>query len=351
MKAVRFDAYGGPEVLRYGDHPLPEVGRSDVLVRVLASCVTGWDLKLRSGVFPKLPGRRTWPLPMQPGRNAAGVVEAVGEDVRAFRPGDRVAGLVHPADPHSPLAIRGLGNLSTGVDYPGHTMFGGNAQYVSRPDTYWLPLPDTVGFQDAAAALWSYATSHRVLTDRLGARLGDCVLVTGASGGMGTATLDLARLMGVRTVAVTRSRAKEAFLRERGASEVLVLPRDDAPAAVRAAHDPLGLDGAVDYTGQHAMVRLGLDCLRPGGTMVVLAGEGSKEPLPVTTQDCIALELNLRGARASTVHDQRTVLRLLAEGGIRPAIHAVVPLSGIREAHVLLAKGEVTGRLIVDPWA
>jgi NADPH:quinone reductase-like Zn-dependent oxidoreductase len=352
MKAVRIFEHGGIDRLIYDEFPMPEVGEHDVLVRVTATTVSRWDIKYRIGEMKgALPGRRMFPLPMQPGRDTAGVVEAVGASVRRFRPGDRVVGLVHPANPMSPMTIRGLSNLSTEIDYPGHTMFGGNAQYVARPESYWLPLPDGVPEPLAAAAMWSYATSHRILNERLQARVGDTVLVVGGSGGMGSATLDLARLMGVHTVAVTRSERKLDFLRSLGASHVMIVPGDNVAAEIRAAGDTLGLDGAVDYSGDPVMQRLGVDVLRPGGTLVPVAGEGSSNPMPITSGDCVRLELNIRGARASTLHDQRTVLKLLAQGAIRPAIHSVMPLSEVRAAQQLLDSGEVSGRIVLDPWA
>ncbi len=349
MKAVRISRHGGVEVLEFGDHPEPEVRPRDVLVRVEASSVSGWDLKYRKGALPTLPGRRAFPLPMQLGRDAAGVVELVGGEVSRFKVGDRVVGLVHPANPASPLTIRGLGNLSTEIDYPGHTMFGGYAQYVARPETYWLPLPDSVRTADAAAAMWSYATAHRILRSRLEARLGDSVLVVGASGGMGSATLDLARAMGIRVVATTRSPAKSDFLRKQGASSVVALDGDTVPA-IRSLGGPLGLDGAVDFSGRPEMVRLAVDVLRPGGTLVVVAGEHSLEPLPITAMDCVRLELTLRGVRASTLDDQRTVVDALANGAIRPAVHDTLPLSRVREAHEMLEGGGVSGRILLDPW-
>jgi len=352
MKAVRIFRHGAVEELVYDDFPIPEVGEHDVLVRVLATTVSRWDIKFRIGEMKGgLPGRKMFPLPMQPGRDTAGVVEAVGSSVKTFRPGDRVVGLVHPANPMSPMTVRGLTNLSTDIDYPGHTTFGGNAQFVSRPESYWLPLPENVSPTLAAAAMWSYATSHRILHERLQARVGDTVLVVGGSGGMGSATLDLARLMGVRTVAVTRSPSKSDFLRSLGASEVVVIPSDEVVAQVRAVGDTLGLDGAVDYSGDLKMLRLGVDVLRPGGTLVTVAGEGNPSPLPITAADCVRLELNIRGARASTLHDQRTVLSLLSQGAISPVIHAVMPLSEVRAAQTLLDSGNVAGRIVLDPWA
>ena len=155
MKAVRLDAYGGPEVLSYRDYDLPDFGPGDVLVRVLASTISLFDVKFRRGDMQRfgLLGRGAFSLPMQLGRDTAGVVEAVGDQVRRFRPGDRVVGLTSPANPLSPLTVRGLGNLSTDISIPGHTMFGSNAQFVARPESYWMSLPDDVDYATAAATL------------------------------------------------------------------------------------------------------------------------------------------------------------------------------------------------------
>ena len=130
MKAVRISSYGGPEVLTYQDYPQPEIGEDGVKVRVLASSLSGFDLKYRKGALQhvKLPGRRSFPMPMQLGRDTAGIVVEVGKRVSASQTGDRVVGLVSPINALSTLSSMGLGNLSTDVDLPGHTMFGSNAQ-------------------------------------------------------------------------------------------------------------------------------------------------------------------------------------------------------------------------------
>ena len=147
MKAVRLFEFGGPEKLVYGDYSVPEVGPTDVLVKVLATSVSRWDIKYRTGEVHQfygkstghhggIHGRRAFPMPMQLGRDAAGEVVAVGARVTTLVPGDRVLGMTNPENPLSLASIRGLGNLSGGIDLPGHTMFGGYAQFVSRPESY-----------------------------------------------------------------------------------------------------------------------------------------------------------------------------------------------------------------------
>ena len=352
MKAVRLFEYGGPEVLRYADFPQPAVGPQDLKVRVFATTISQFDVKYRKGLIAKtkLPGRKAFPMPMQLGRDTAGIVEEAGNEVENFKVGDRVVGLTSPANPMSPLTIMGLGNLSSDIDLPGHTMFGSNAQYVARPASYWLPLPDKVGMVEAAAAMWAYGTSHRVLLERLKSRFGDTILIVGASGGMGSATLDLARAMSLRTIVTARSQDDVKFLRDRGASEVVVLD-DSAAGNIRELSGGLGVDSAVDFSGVFEMIRLCIDVLRPGGSLAVMAGEQHEGPIPVTVIDCVGLELNLFGGRGSNLSDQQAVVRLLAQGEIKPAVAAVMKMSEIKQAHEKLEAGGVHGRIVLEPWA
>src|SRR4029079_4853118 len=156
------------------------------------------------------------------GREAAGEVVAVGPAVTKFKPGDRVIGVTHPEDPDSVETARGLGNLSRNLAIPGHQAMGSYAQYLVRDEGMWLPLPDGVDWEQAGVALWPCSSSHRVVRDRLKVRPGDNVLIIGASGGMGQATLQLAKLAGGRVIATTRHQSKVAGLREAGADAVVV---------------------------------------------------------------------------------------------------------------------------------
>ena len=232
MKAVRLYEFGGPDKLVYEDQPVPEAGRGDVLVKVLATSVSRWDIKYRAGEVHEfygrgtghhggIHGRRAFPMPMQLGRDAAGEVVAVGDEVATLKPGDRVLGMTNPENPFSLASVRGLGNLSGGVDLPGHTMFGGYAQFVCRPQGYWIKVAPDFDLDQGAAAMWPGATAHRIIADRLKLRINDTILITGASGGMGTAIMALARLAGATVIATTRHAAKKERLRREGAGLVV----------------------------------------------------------------------------------------------------------------------------------
>jgi len=360
MKAVRLFEFGGPDKLRYGDHPMPEVGPTDVLVKVLATSVSHWDVKYRTGEVHEfygkstghhggIHGRRAFPMPMQLGRDVAGEVAAVGASVTTLAPGDRVLGMTNPENTLSLASIRGLGNLSGGIDLPGHTMFGGYAQFVSRPESYWIKVRPELDLDQGAAAMWPCATAHRIVINRLSVRMNDNVLITGASGGMGTATIGLAKLAGATVIATTRHPGKAASLERWGADIVVDSGRDDAVKTIRAATGGEGVDAAVEYTGASELMRLCIDALRLGGTFCPVGGELREIPLRVV--DMVSKELNVHGIRGATRNDQRVVAELLEKGRIRMPIHAVLPLAKAAEAHAMLEHSEeVVGRIVLHPW-
>lgn len=352
--AVRLFEYGGPDKLVYGEYDLPPLGARDVMVKNFAGSVSRWDVKYRAGDLARyqIPGRAAFPLPQQLGREAAGEVVATGPAVTRFKPGDRVIGVTHPEDPDAAETARGLGNLSRNLAIPGHQAFGSYAQYLVRDECMWLPLPDGVDYEQAGVVLWPFSSSHRVVFDRLKVRPGDSVLITGAAGGMGQATLQLSKLTGARVIATTRHDGKAVALRELGADAVAVTAdAERARKEVMAFTGGEGVDHAVDYTGNPDLLRWLAGVMRLGGRLVVTSEQG-RDPLPLTAADMIRLELNLLGLRGARMNDMLTVLKLLGQGRVGTRIAARFPLAKVGEAHALLETSpDLVGRIVVLPWA
>jgi putative oxidoreductase len=352
--AVRLFEYGGPDKLVYGEYDLPPLGERDVLVKNMAGSVSRWDVKYRAGDLARyqIPGRAAFPLPQQLGREAAGDVVAVGRAAARFKPSDRVIGVTHPEDPDSIETARGLGNLSRNLAIPGHQAFGSYAQYLVRDERMWLPLPDGVDYEQAGVALWPFSSAHRVVHDRLKVRLGDTVLIAGASGGMGQATMQLCKLAGARVLATTRHAAKTATLHEFGADAAVVTADPErAHADVMALTGGEGVDHAVDYTGNPELLRFIGSVMRLGGSLVISSEQG-REPMPFIAADLIRLELNLLGLRGARMNDMLTVLKLLGERRIYTRVAARFPLAKVGEAHELLVNSpDLVGRIAVLPWA
>jgi NADPH:quinone reductase-like Zn-dependent oxidoreductase len=228
-------------------------------------------------------------------------------------------------------------------------MFGGYAQFVSRPESYWIKISSALDLDQGAAAMWPCATAHRIISNRLNVRMNDNVLITGASGGMGTATMQLAKLAGATVIATTRYPGKEQKLKRQGADIVVDTSREDALRMIRDLTRGEGVDAAVEYTGATELIRLCVDALRLGGTLCPVGGELKEMPLRVV--DMVSKELNVHGIRGATRNDQRVVAELLEKGRITMPIHAVLPLAKVAEAHAMLEDGkDLVGRIVLHPW-
>lgn len=351
MKAVRFYEYGEPSVLQYLDVPLPEVGESDVLIKVRATSVNRFDLKMRRGQIPQIPGRDPFPMPFQPGRDVAGEVVAVGAKVSRFKEGDRVVGMTHPACGQCDNCLRGLDNLCTNIKLPGHQLPGGYAEYVSRKESEVLLAPDGVSYEKLGSCLWSYACAWNIISRRGDLHTGQSVLITGASGGMGTATIQLARLVGASEIlATTGSPAKIERLKKLGVDHVVDYRDADAPAQIKSLTQGKGVDLVIDFVGGDMFV-FGLKCLRMAGTIVLVAGEEAESSIPLRMLAVMLLHthVNILGVRGAKRIDNKTVLEFLGEGKIDPVIDRVLPLSEAVKAHEIMENRQQLGRIVLVP--
>jgi NADPH:quinone reductase-like Zn-dependent oxidoreductase len=220
---------------------------------------------------------------------------------------------------------------------------------VSRPESYWIKVRPDLDLDQGAAAMWPCATAHRIVANRLNLRPNDVVLITGAAGGMGSATMQLARLAGATVIATTRHAGKANTLNREGADHVVDSKRGDALDVIRALTQGEGVDAAVEYTGAPELMRLCIDALRLGGTLCPVGGELREIPLRVV--DMVSKELNVRGIRGATRNDQRVVAELLENGRLTMPIHAVLPLAKAADAHAMLETDrDLVGRIVLHPW-
>ena len=346
MMAVRLFEYGDPSVLQYVEVPVPDIEPDEVLVKVRATSVTRWDLRYRQGLLTPPPGRAPLPLPFQLGREVAGEVEAAGAQVRDFRPGDRVVAMTCPACGRCEYCQSGLDNLCTDIGLPGHQRFGGYAQYVSRKQTELLHAPASVVFEKLACLLWSYSTVWHMAVDRGRLQVGQQVLITAASGGMGTAAIQIARLAGAGSIfAVTGSANKVVPLLQLGATHCLNHRDEDLPARIMALTQGRGVDLALENVGGE-MLPLCMQCLRMDGTLVS-AGQHGGRFCTVDVELLYRRHLNILGTRGATRREQRRVLSLAGEGRLDPVISHVLPLAQAAEAHRILERQEQLGKIVL----
>lgn len=337
MKAVLFRRFGGPEVLEAADLPVPEPAPGEILVRVRACGVCYHDVVNRSGHLPRTA------LPCVPGHELAGEVAAVGRDVGGVQVGTRVVCAAkmpcgecrHCRMGQNHLCVRGPGF--------GEAVPGGYAEYAIVRPAAFVPLPDGISFVQAAVLACGVATAlHAVRRGRVG--VGETVLVTGASGGVGVHAVQLARLAGARVLGVTASPEKVDLLRSHGA-EPIVSPDGRFHDLVRRIA-PEGVDCVLEITGSPTLPA-SLRAVRTGGRVVVVGNVAPGQDPPVNPGLLIYKEIDLLGAKASTLYELQEAAELVARGMIRPVVGHVMPLGQAAAAHRLLQERRAQGRIVL----
>ncbi|MBX5475105.1 MAG: zinc-binding dehydrogenase [Thermoleophilia bacterium] len=326
MRAVRIHEDGGPEVLVLEEAPDPVAGPGEVLVRLRASALNHLDVWIRKG----LPSVRK---PRILGADGAGVVEALGEGVSGFEPGQPV--VINPGIEAPDGTIHVIGEHGDGT----------NAELIAVPSTNVHPIPDGLSFEEAAAFPLVFETAYRMLVTRAGLREGEWVLVWGIGSGVSTAALAIARALGARTIVTSSSDAKLARARELGAEVTVNHASDDVKAAVREATGGRGAALVVEHVGE-ATWRTSLEVAARGGRIAVCGATSGPNP-PAALHRVWWKELTILGSTMGTRADFQAVYELVASGRARPVVDVVLPLEEIRAAHERLEAGEQLGKIVL----
>lgn len=323
MRAVLCNAFDGIKALTIGEAPDPQPKADEVLIEVHAASVSYMDYLMIGGGYQLRP-----PLPYIPGTDAAGVVLACGEEVTRFRPGDRVA----------------CGSW-----------FGGFAERRTAKASKTARLSDQTDFVVGSTVLHTYLTAWYALVERARLQAGETVLVTGASGGVGLACVELAHLLGACVIAGVGSAAKTDIVRKHGADEVIDYSHEDVGDRVKALTDRRGLDVCLDNVGGalfQSLTRL-------------MAWNGRLMPIGFAGGDIPSVPMNLpllknysivgvfAGAWGERSPDELAraadrIVGLVGEGKLRPHIDRVLPLERAGEAMNAIAERSVQGRIVLQ---
>lgn len=336
MRAYPLRSFGGPDVLRMEDVPVPAPGHGQVLVRVEACGVCGQDVMRRRGEVDRMLGAVI-------GHELAGVVVGVGPGVTTWALGDRVAGTQRRSCHRCAACLRGETVLCrTGILY-GEAIDGGYADFCVVDELSLAAIPDTVSFDEAAVAACAVGTGLHAL--RLaGTRAGQRVLVTGATGGVGVHALQLARTMGAEVVAVTRSEHNVERL-NRYADHVVATGGGGFDHEVRRRS--LQPDVILDLTAKYTLGE-SLRSVERGGT-VVIVGNLENGPVDILPAAFIIREIRLLGSKAATVLELQDCLRFIARGQVEVQLAAPMPLDDASKAHELMETSTPEGRIVLRP--
>lgn len=326
MRAVWVREHGTPESVRVEEVPAPAIGDEQVLIEVKAIGVNYPDFLVIGGSYQILP-----PRPFSPGKDAAGIVRAVGRNATHCKPGDRVAV---------------------------HLEYGAYAEQVAAKDAVCHVIPEAVSFEEAAAMGLVYQTAHFGLVERGLYQRGETVLVNGAAGGVGIAAVQIAKGLGATVLAGVNDEAHAAIARESGADHVIDLARPDLRESLRAQVYAVtggrGADVILDPLGG-AVFEASLRALAWRGRMVVIGFAAGGIP-ELKANYLLVKNISVSGLQWSDYRErtpewvrrvQTELFGLYASGAIRPRVMRSFPLEHFAEALALVKSGSVTGKVVL----
>jgi NADPH:quinone reductase-like Zn-dependent oxidoreductase len=343
MRAVVIQEHGGYDRLRFEEVPKPDPGPGEVRVAVKAIGVNHLDTWVRRGV----PGH-VFPLPMIPGCDGAGVVDALGPGVTTVKTGDRV--VIAPGFTTRPDAetARGLDQLSATYGIWGETQDGTCAEFVVVPERNALTLPAGLPFETAAAFPLVYLTAWTMLVRRARFEAGESILVHAAGSGVSTASIQIARLLGAgRILATTSNPEKAERARALGADEVLDYTDGTWSRQAKEKNGGRPLDVVIDHVGQATFLG-SLKCLAKGGRLVT-CGATSGPTAEVPLNLVFFKSLSVLGSTMGSLGDVHRLLGLVAGGRLAPVIDSVLPLAEVAEAHRRIEERQVFGKIVLVP--
>ena len=307
MKAVRIHAFGGPEALTYEDAPKPEPKEGEVLIKVAATGINPVDWKIGEGQMEKQVHRA---LPLIPGEDVAGTVEALGPGVSGFTAGDAVFAMI------------------------GMARDGAYAEYVALPADTLCPKPDSVDFTTAAAIPLASMTAWEALTEQANLTSGQTILIHGGAGAVGAFAVQFAKIKGAQVIATATGDDLD-YVRQLGADVVVDYKTEKFEDAAK------DVDVVLDTIGGDTQAR-SWQTLRGGGVLVTTVGVITDSP-----------EATARGVqgKAFGAHPDGAILaeiaRLVDAGRVKPRIASVLPLSQARQAQELAQSGHPRGKVVL----
>jgi NADPH:quinone reductase-like Zn-dependent oxidoreductase len=342
MKQIQISSHGGPEVLAEVDVPVPAIRPDEVLLRVRACALNHLDLWVRRGI----PGI-AYPFPHVLGSDIAGEVVECGALSSRVKPGRRVLLAPGLSCRQCLACFEGRDNECRRYTLFGNGVHGGYREYMPAPEYALIPIPDSLGWNEAAAAPLVFLTAWHMLVTRAKLQPGEDVLVVGASSGVGTAAVQIAAWLHCRVIATAGGPAKLAKAAALGAAHVIDHNAQDIAAEVRRITAKRGVDVVFEHVGS-ATWPASLAALAPSGRLVT-CGATTGYDVKVDLRYLFSKQYTLAGSYMGTLGELHRVLRWVFEGKLKPVVDSVFPLAEARAAHHRLENREHFGKIVLTP--
>ncbi len=342
MKAIRIHAHGTEDQLVIDSISKPKPRADEILIRVKAAALNHLDLWVRKGI----PGV---PLPMIMGSDAAGVVEDMGDLAArdySFKAGDEVLTVPIRSCGHCSFCVSGQENLCSRFHIPGESAQGTQAEWIAVPAKYVLRKPQTLSWAEAAALPLAAMTAYHMLFKKAQLRHGQRVLVYGASSGVGSMAVQMARAAGAEVFTTAGSDEKARLAEQLGAHHIIRYKKEKIAAVVKEQTAGAGVDVVFEHTGEKTWAD-SLRALRKGGTLVT-CGATTGPMVQIDLRALFIKHQRLIGSTMGTVRDVLDVLRMVEQGQVKPVLDREYPFTSVREAHLYLEQEHGFGKVVLN---
>jgi acryloyl-coenzyme A reductase len=345
MKAIVQEGIGGPEILSLREIDVPELRPADVLIRTAACGVCYHDVVVRNGVY-----RKRVHIPLVPGHEVAGIVEAVGPMTRRLKIGDRVCTTQRRAVCGQCRECRSGREVSCDfLEFMGDAgLNGGYSEFVAVDESCVALVPEGVPLDQAAIVSCAIGVQLNAIRDIGKVQVGENVLITGANGGQGAHGVQIARAIGARVIAITSNETRSDFIRSLGADDVVVVPHGvDFSPMVRALTGGRGVDVVIENVGAELYDFVRRSMARH--SRWVLVGAVSGATARFNPAQLFINDISMLSAVSTTRAQLEDALDLVARGLVTPLIADWLPLAEAAAAHARLEREGIGGRLILQP--
>lgn len=339
MEAVFFEKSGGPKVLQYGEFLTPKPQGGEALMRVRAVGLNRLDIWLREDEE----NAHNIPMPHISGSDAAGIIEEINGE-SPLKVGQEV--VLNPAILCGICSRCKNGEACELVKIFGVKNQGSYAEYITAPISQFYQKPQNISFAEAAAFPLTFLTAWHMLVGRANLRKGETVFVWGASGGLGSSAIQVAKHLGAKVVAAAKSEEDAKQIREIGADEIVVYAKGNVKNEVKNMTNGLGVDVVFESVGEKTWSTT-LAILRPFGR-VVIAGTTSGDMGTQDLSDIYVRQLSIFGARMGTKEEFETVLELVAAGKMKPIIDKTFLLKDAAEAQRRMVESKHLGKIVLE---
>ncbi len=341
MKAIRIHQHGSVEVLQIDEIPLPEIEADEVLIKVETAALNHLDLWVRQGI----PGV---PLPVVTGSEAAGIIVEVGDIAHnryGLKKGDEVFTIPIRSCGYCAYCLGGQENLCSDFHIPGESIQGVQAEYIAVPAPYVLKKPQNLTWEEAAAFPLTGMTAYHMLVQKARIHPGQELLIYGASSGVGSAAIQIAKIYGCMVITTAGSQEKAEFAEKLGADYVIRYDREPVGKTVKQITNGKGVDVVIEHTGEKTWID-SLRALKKGGKIVTCGATTG----PKVEIDLRVLFIKHQQIIGSTMGTRRNVLDLLSlieKNLFKPVISKIFSFEDVIKAHLFLEQGKSLGKIVL----